>query len=65
MWMCIKQDDEGARDADVSFGQDAKHAYEQYRSYHDNDASPEEMFFYELPTPKLAIVTWQFTLAGT
>jgi len=61
MWMCIKQDDEGKRGPDVSFGDDAKEAYETYRSYHDEDVAPEDMYFYELPKTQTATVTWNLS----
>ena len=56
--MCMKQEDEWGRSADVSFGNCPEAAYKQYRDYHDNEVDAEDMLFYELGSSKTATVTW-------
>jgi len=65
MWMCMKDENNCCRGADVAFGVDAEDAFRQFRSYHDDDADPEDMVFYELGKMHTASVTWRLIPAGT
>jgi len=58
MWMCMKDDENCCKGANVGFGETPQSAFRQYRDYHDDEADPEDMVFYELGKMYTATVTW-------
>jgi len=54
----MKEDENCCKGAEVGFGETPESAFNQFRNYHDDDAEPESMVFYELGKMKTATVTW-------
>jgi len=65
MWMCIRQNDDGSEEANVSFGIDPEQAYKFFCDNICSNYRVDEMFFYELPNKHSAEVTWTLTPVGT